>query len=129
MDHEIAFEMAAASVRFGAGVTREIGMELVDLGVRTALVVTDPRLARLAPVQTALAALDEAHVKVLEQAAADVARTAFVSGRTYRIISDHRSCGTAGMTGARSSPGRFGNDEAALGRFPVKQTTPQRLFH
>ena len=53
MVHETAFEMAASSVRFGAGVTREVGMELVDLGVRTALVVTDPRLARLAPVQTA----------------------------------------------------------------------------
>jgi hydroxyacid-oxoacid transhydrogenase len=65
MIHETAFEMAAANVRFGAGVTREIGMELVDLGVRTALVVTDPRLARLAPVLTALSSLDDAHVKTL----------------------------------------------------------------
>ena len=65
MVHETAFEMAAASVRFGVGVTREVGMELVDLGVRTALVVTDPRVARLAPVQTALTALDEAHVKAV----------------------------------------------------------------
>ena len=65
MVHETAFEMAAASIRFGVGVTREVGMELVDLGVRTALVVTDPRVARLAPVQTALAALDEAHVKAV----------------------------------------------------------------
>src|SRR5262245_41016698 len=65
MVHETAFEMAPSSVRFGLGVTREVGMELVDLGVRTALVVTDPRLARLAPVQTALAALDEAHVQTV----------------------------------------------------------------
>ena len=63
MSHEIAFEMAASNVRFGAGVTREVGMDLVDLGVRRALVVTDPNLARLAPVQTALAALEAAGVR------------------------------------------------------------------
>ena len=62
MDQEIAFEMAASNVRFGAGVTREVGMDLVDLGVRRALVVTDPTLARLAPVQTVLAALEAAGV-------------------------------------------------------------------
>src|SRR6187399_912008 len=62
---EIAFEMAASSVRFGAGVTREVGMDLVDLGVRRALVVTDPSVARLAPVATVLAALDEAGVQAV----------------------------------------------------------------
>jgi hydroxyacid-oxoacid transhydrogenase len=65
MNREIAFEMAASSVRFGAGVTREVGMDLVDLGVRRALVVTDPNLTRLAPVQTVLAALDEAGVEAV----------------------------------------------------------------
>ncbi len=52
MAREIAFEMAASSVRFGPGVTREVGMDLVDLGVRRALVVTDATVARLAPVAT-----------------------------------------------------------------------------
>jgi hydroxyacid-oxoacid transhydrogenase len=65
MDREIAFEMAASSVRFGPGVTREVGMDLVDLGVRRALVVTDPSVARLAPVATVLAALDEAGVQAV----------------------------------------------------------------
>ena len=46
MINEIAFEMAASSLRFGAGVTREVGKDLVDLGVRRALVVTDPNLTR-----------------------------------------------------------------------------------
>ena len=65
MSHEIAFEMAASNVRFGAGVTREVGMDLVDLGVRRALVVTDPNLTRLAPVQTALSALEAAGVEAV----------------------------------------------------------------
>jgi hydroxyacid-oxoacid transhydrogenase len=63
MTHEIAFEMAAASVRFGPGVTREVGMDLVDLGIRHALVITDPTVAALLPVQTTLAAIEEAGVK------------------------------------------------------------------
>ena len=65
MTQEIAFEMARSSVRFGFGVTREIGMDLVELGVRRALVLTDPDLARLAPVRTVLSALDDAGVEAV----------------------------------------------------------------
>ncbi len=49
MKNEFAFEMAASNIRFGPGVTREIGMDLADLGVRNALVITDPGLARMTP--------------------------------------------------------------------------------
>ena len=58
MHNEIAFEMAVANVRFGAGVTREVGMDLADLGVRSALVLTDPVVNRLPPVKTVLESLD-----------------------------------------------------------------------
>lgn len=59
-DH--AFEMAASPVRFGAGVTREVGAELADRGLRRALVVTDPVVARLPPVQTVVDSLEAAGV-------------------------------------------------------------------
>lgn len=62
MNNEIAFEMAASSIRFGAGVTREVGMDLADLGARQVLVVTDPMLTKMAPVQTVLESLDAAGV-------------------------------------------------------------------
>jgi hydroxyacid-oxoacid transhydrogenase len=65
MSEEIAFEMATSSLRFGAGVTREVGMDLVDLGVRRALVVTDPTVARLPPAQTVLTALEAAGVQAV----------------------------------------------------------------
>ncbi len=58
MTHDIAFDFASSSVRVGAGVTREVGMDLADLGVRRVLVVTDPTVAGLPPVQTTLASLE-----------------------------------------------------------------------
>ncbi|MEQ1913017.1 MAG: iron-containing alcohol dehydrogenase, partial [Vicinamibacterales bacterium] len=65
MSHEYAFEMAASSVRFGAGVTREVGLDLVDLGVRRALVVTDPNLVGRGPMQVVLASLEDAGVAAI----------------------------------------------------------------
>ena len=43
--------MAASSVRYGAGVTREIGMDLAHLGAKRVLVVTDRTLRKLRPMQ------------------------------------------------------------------------------
>jgi hydroxyacid-oxoacid transhydrogenase len=65
VDHEYAFEMAASSLRFGAGVTAEVGLDLADLGVRRALVVTDPTIAALPPLATVLASLESAGVTAI----------------------------------------------------------------
>lgn len=73
MEYEYAFEMSASSIRFGPGVTREVGMDLAELKVKRAMVVTDRNLAKLAPVATVLESLksegihfelfDRAHVE------------------------------------------------------------------
>jgi hydroxyacid-oxoacid transhydrogenase len=62
MSNEIAFEMAASSIRFGPGVTREVGLDLADLGARKVLVITDPVLSDMPPVQTVLESLEGAGV-------------------------------------------------------------------
>jgi hydroxyacid-oxoacid transhydrogenase len=62
MTNDIAFEMAVSSVRFGIGVTREVGMDLAEMGAKLVLVVTDPLLAQLQPVRTVLESLE--HNKV-----------------------------------------------------------------
>jgi hydroxyacid-oxoacid transhydrogenase len=56
--NEYAFEMAVSSVRFGSGVTREVGMDLAELGARRVLVITDPVVRRLPPVQTVMDSLE-----------------------------------------------------------------------
>jgi hydroxyacid-oxoacid transhydrogenase len=58
MANDFAFEMAASAVRFGAGVTREVGADLAELGAKRALLITDPVLRDLAPVQTVVEALE-----------------------------------------------------------------------
>ncbi len=58
MANDIAFEMAVSSIRFGNGVTREVGMDLAELGARHVLVLTDPVLRSLPPVQTVVQSIE-----------------------------------------------------------------------
>jgi len=57
MQRDTAFQMAASNIRFGRGVTREIGMDLVDLGARRTLLVIDPALVDSATGETVTASL------------------------------------------------------------------------
>jgi len=47
MTNDSAFQMAASNIRFGAGITREVGMDLTDLGARRVMLVIDPALVNL----------------------------------------------------------------------------------
>lgn len=55
--HDTAFEMAGSAIRFGPGVTREVGADLADWGVKRVVVVADPRLVGQYPVNTVLESL------------------------------------------------------------------------
>lgn len=63
MENEYAFEMAASNIRFGPGVTREIGMDLAELKAQRVMVVTDPNLAKLPPVATVLESLESERIQ------------------------------------------------------------------
>jgi hydroxyacid-oxoacid transhydrogenase len=54
---ESGFTMDTSSIKFGPGMTRELGYEVSRFGCRRVMVVTDERLARLPPVETAMASL------------------------------------------------------------------------
>jgi len=62
MTQDTAFEMATSNIRFGQGITREIGMDLADMGLRRVMVLTDPVLRRLPPVERVLESLSAAGV-------------------------------------------------------------------
>lgn len=59
MKYDYAFEVATSNIRFGPGTTREVGMDLADLGVKRVMVLTDPILSKLPPVDTALESLSD----------------------------------------------------------------------
>ena len=57
MAHDIAFQMAASNIRYGWGVTREVGLDLQDMGMKRTLLVIDPALIDLPVGQTVLESL------------------------------------------------------------------------
>ncbi|XP_057189457.1 hydroxyacid-oxoacid transhydrogenase, mitochondrial isoform X1 [Triplophysa rosa] len=60
---DYAFEMACSNIRYGAGVTREIGMDLQNMGARNVCLMTDRNLARLPPVVAVLDSMTTLGVK------------------------------------------------------------------
>lgn len=57
MTLETAFTMDTSSIKFGAGVTREVGHDMQQLGVTRVMVVTDPNLTHSEPVAVTIEAL------------------------------------------------------------------------
>ena len=60
--------MACSNIRYGSGVTSEVGMDLANLKAKHVGVYTDKNLAKLAPMKTTLDSLTKAGVnfKVFE---------------------------------------------------------------
>ena len=63
MERDFAFEMSASNIRFGSGATREVGMDLADLGARRVMVLADPNLVESPPVESALESLSGENVE------------------------------------------------------------------
>ncbi|XP_029867388.1 hydroxyacid-oxoacid transhydrogenase, mitochondrial isoform X2 [Aquila chrysaetos chrysaetos] len=54
---DYAFEMAISNIRYGEGVTKEIGMDLQNLGARRVCLMTDKNLSQFPPVNAVLNSL------------------------------------------------------------------------
>ena len=56
-EKEYAFEMASSSIRFGPGVTKEIGMDFKNMGAKRVCIVTDSNVAKLDAMKQAVEGL------------------------------------------------------------------------
>ena len=57
MKLETAFTMDTSSIKYGPGVTREVGYDMRQMGARRVMVVSDPNLTNATPVAATLSAL------------------------------------------------------------------------
>jgi hydroxyacid-oxoacid transhydrogenase len=62
VERDTAFEMATSGIRYGAGITAEVGMDLADMGLHRVLVVTDANLAGSESVAVVRQSLKDAGV-------------------------------------------------------------------
>src|SRR4030095_5495138 len=62
MPTDTIFQMTGSTIRFGAGATREVGADFVDLGCRRVLMIVDPAVRGLYPGVAALDSLRSAGV-------------------------------------------------------------------
>ena len=63
METDYAFEMATSNIRYGQGTTRELGMDLADMDIKRVMVLTDPKLSKMSPVETILGSLADQNVE------------------------------------------------------------------
>ena len=62
MQTDNVFEMSASNIRFGAGCTAEIGMDLRDMSVRRTMVLMDPKLRSLPVAEVVIDSLKRKNV-------------------------------------------------------------------
>ncbi len=63
VENEIGFEMAASNIRFGRGVTAEVGMDVKDFGLKKTMLLTDQNIAKLPMAATVIKSLDDEGVE------------------------------------------------------------------
>lgn len=54
---DYAFEMACSTIRYGKGVTQEIGMDMVNMKAKKVCVMTDPFISKLSPLKVTVDSL------------------------------------------------------------------------
>lgn len=55
--------MSSSTIRYGKGVTREIGFDMANMKAKNVCVITDPNLVKMSPVQATIDSLSKNGIK------------------------------------------------------------------
>jgi len=102
MDFESAFSMDTSSVKYGPGVTREIGHDMRQLGGHRVMVVTDPGMSGSEPVAVTLEALRAAGIDAVLYDQARVEPTDISLMAAVRFAEEGRFDGYVAVGGGSS---------------------------
>lgn len=64
--HETAFTMDTSSIKYGAGTTREVGLDIAKYSARRVMLITDPNLSDSDPVNIAMQSLADANIDAVK---------------------------------------------------------------
>jgi len=99
MTFETAFTMDTSSIKYGPGVTREVGHDMKELGARCVMVVTDPNLAGSGPVSVTLEAMRDAGIEAVLFDRASIEPTDVSFKEAIRFANDGRFDGYVAVGG------------------------------
>ena len=99
---ETAFSMDTSSIKYGPGVTREVGHDMRQMGGRRVMVVTDPGLSGSEPIAVTLDALRDAGVDAILFDQARVEPTDASLKDAVRFAADGRFDGYVAVGGGSS---------------------------
>ena len=102
MAAETVFTMDTSSIKYGPGVTREVGYDMKRLGSRRVMVVTDPNLSDREPVTVALEALRSEGIDAVLFDQARVEPTDLSFKQAIDFATDGRFDGYVGVGGGSS---------------------------
>ena len=87
---DTAFSIDTSSIKFGSGVSEEVGWELDRLGCKNVMIVTDNNLTEHQSVQTVIKSLDKNNIKffLFDQCSVEPTDTSFKNAINFAIEKD-----------------------------------------
>jgi hydroxyacid-oxoacid transhydrogenase len=102
MAFETAFTMDTSSIKYGLGVTREVGHDMKELGTRCVMVVTDPKLTKSQSVAVTLDSLRHAGIDAVLFDQSSVEPTDLSLKEAIRFAKDGKFDGYVAVGGGSS---------------------------